>query len=107
MKPLVVDASAAAGWLLRQQGNPRSDAFLARNLASMKVAPDIFNWEIINLLRVHAERRAIDFDVTMTDLDTLGIETVEPRGRLKMRAGAVRPADPFITLRCSLSCAGG
>ncbi|MAC88153.1 MULTISPECIES: type II toxin-antitoxin system VapC family toxin [Maricaulis] len=85
MKPLVVDASAAAGWLLRQQGNPRSDAFLARNLASMKVAPDIFNWEIINLLRVHAERRAIDFDVTMTDLDTLGIETVEPRGRLKMR----------------------
>lgn len=85
MKPLVIDASAAAGWLLQQQSNPRSDAFLARHMPATKVAPDIFNWEIVNLLRVNAVRKAIDFDVSMSDLETLDIKTVEPRSRWKMR----------------------
>lgn len=85
MKPLVIDASAAAGWLLQQQSNPRSDAFLTRHLSATKIAPDIFNWEIVNLLRVNAVRKAIDFDVSMSDLESLDIKTVEPRSRWKMR----------------------
>lgn len=85
MKPLVIDASAAAGWLLQQQSNPRSDAFLTRHLSATKIAPDIFNWEIVNLLRVNAARKVIDFEISMTDLESLGIRTVEPRDRRKMR----------------------
>ncbi len=85
MKPLVIDASAAAGWLLNQQSNPRSDAFLKAHLSRSMVAPDIFNWEIVKLLRVNAVRKVIDFDETVSGLEALGIEALEPRDRQEMR----------------------
>ena len=51
---VVVDASAALGWLLPTQATAAGDAFLQSN-AEPRVAPAIFPWEVGNVLarRVH------------------------------------------------------
>lgn len=79
MMPLVVDASAAAAWLLRSQAGPRSDAFLERTGEFVLLAPDIFAWETGNLLRLFAARGALDLDEAFEVLDALSITVAEPR----------------------------
>lgn len=68
MRPLVVDASAVAAWLIRSQQTVRSDAFLLQLDAFDCLAPDIFRWEIVNVLLAQC-RRTATFDVASALLE--------------------------------------
>jgi predicted nucleic acid-binding protein len=77
--PLVVDASAALGWVLRTQAGPRSDAFAAELKRHRLIAPDVFAWEIGNVLRLWAVRGSINLDDTLEELHALRITVLPPR----------------------------
>ncbi|MEE2566684.1 PIN domain-containing protein [Hyphobacterium marinum] len=76
MSPVVVDASAAAAWLIRSQASSNADAFRSRSGMRL-IAPSIFAWEICNLLRLFASRGAFELDAGLASLDALGV-FVEP-----------------------------
>ena len=51
MSDFVVDASAALSWTLRSQSSLASEAFIrARASSDLFLAPDIFAWEVGNVL---------------------------------------------------------
>lgn len=79
MKPLVVDASAVAAWLVRSQQTVRSDAFLLRLDGFDCLAPDIFHWEIVNVLLAQS-RRSTRFDVpgALLELKEYGVRCDPP-----------------------------
>lgn len=77
--PLVVDASAALAWVLRTQAGPRSDAFSAELKRYRLIAPDVFAWEVGNVLRLWAVRGSIDLDDTLGELYDLRITVLPPR----------------------------
>ena len=62
MKTLVVDASAAASWLLASQSTAPARRLLAALDDYELIAPDVFQWEIGNLL-VRQSRRDAGFDL--------------------------------------------
>ena len=63
MKTLVVDASAAASWLLASQSTAPARRLLAALDDYELIAPDVFQWEIGNLL-VRQSRRDAGFDLS-------------------------------------------
>lgn len=63
MKTLVVDASAAASWLLASQSTAPARRLLAALDDYELIAPDVFHWEIGNLL-VRQSRRDVGFDLS-------------------------------------------
>ncbi|WP_417470697.1 type II toxin-antitoxin system VapC family toxin [Maricaulis sp.] len=77
--PLVVDASAALGWVLKTQGGPRSDEFLAELRRYRLIAPDVFAWETSNVLRLWAVRGSLNLDDTLQQLHDLRITVLPPR----------------------------
>tara|TARA_R110000868_G_scaffold57930_3_gene178677 strand:+ start:2644 stop:3078 length:435 start_codon:yes stop_codon:yes gene_type:complete len=79
LAPLVIDASAALGWVLKTQGGPRSDAFLVQLSGYRLIAPDVFAWETVNVLRLWAVRGSLDLDDTLQELHDLRITVVPPR----------------------------
>jgi len=68
----VVDASAAAAWLIRSQASAYADAFRSQSGIQL-IAPNIFAWEICNLLRLFASRGAFELDAGLASLDALGV----------------------------------
>lgn len=62
MKTLVVDASAAASWLLASQSTAPARRLLETLDDYDLIAPDVFQWEIGNLL-VRQSRRDAGFDL--------------------------------------------
>ena len=50
MKIVTIDASAAASWLLPSQRTLRADAFIADRVERRLIAPDVFAWEVGNLI---------------------------------------------------------
>lgn len=62
MKTLVIDASAAASWLLASQATRPALGLLDQLDAWRLVAPYIFDWEVGNLL-VRQARREAAFDL--------------------------------------------
>lgn len=79
IRPLVVDASAALGWVLQTQAGPRSDDFLARLPHFRLIAPDVFAWETANVLRLWAARGSLQLDDTLRELHELRITVLPPR----------------------------
>ncbi len=63
----MVDASAAASWLFASQRTEAAVEFLGRRDEYDFIAPDIFSWEIMNLISGQSRRGRIDF------VDTLGL----------------------------------
>jgi predicted nucleic acid-binding protein len=57
MSLTVIDASAAMSWLLPTQSTLAAEAFLRDSKAEDFVAPEIYAWEVANVL-VQLERRA-------------------------------------------------
>ena len=86
MTKLVIDASAAASWLLASQATPSAMDLLDRIESFELVAPHIFQWEIGNLL-VRQTRREPGFDLAgaFAVLDSLGITPAPPTGREGVR----------------------
>ncbi len=56
MSLTVIDASAAMSWLLPTQSTLAAEAFLLASETEEFVAPEIYAWEVANVL-VHLERR--------------------------------------------------
>ena len=55
---VVVDASAALGWLLPTQATAAGDAFLESNIEA-RVAPAVFPWEVGNVLARRVQKGLI------------------------------------------------
>jgi predicted nucleic acid-binding protein len=53
---LVIDASAAACWLFKDEATPATDDLLTRVQNSGGVVPALWNWEIANLLTAGIRR---------------------------------------------------
>tara|TARA_R110002124_G_scaffold90764_5_gene231227 strand:+ start:2335 stop:2769 length:435 start_codon:yes stop_codon:yes gene_type:complete len=77
--PLVVDASAALGWVLKTQGGPCSDKFLAQLRRYRLIAPDVFAWETGNVLRLWAVRGSLDLAAALRELHDLRVTILPPR----------------------------
>lgn len=87
MTKLVVDASAAASWLLASQATTPALDLLDRLGAFEPIAPHVFQWEIGNLL-VRQTRREPGFDLreAFAVLDTLNITLAPAVGKEKIRS---------------------
>lgn len=87
MTKLVVDASAAASWLLASQAAPSAIDLLDRIEAFQLIAPHVFQWEIGNLL-VRQTRRQPGFDLSgaFAVLDSFRIASAPPVGREGIQA---------------------
>ena len=87
MTKLVIDASAAASWLLASQATSSATDFLDRIESFELVAPHVFQWEIGNLL-VRQTRREPGFDLAgaFAVLDSLRIAHAPPVGREGVQA---------------------
>jgi len=82
MKTLVVDASAAASWLLASQATRAALELLDRLDAYRLVAPYVFDWEIGNLLVRQARREAaFNLPEAFGQLAAFEIDTAPPPGR--------------------------
>ncbi|GAA0622782.1 type II toxin-antitoxin system VapC family toxin [Brevundimonas kwangchunensis] len=79
MKTVTIDASAAASWLLSGQKTSAADAFLQDEEPRNLIAPDIFAWEIGNLLARMAKRNAAIAADYLHDLAALDIRVTAPR----------------------------
>ena len=85
-KTIVVDASAAASWLLASQSTQASEALLLVLDDYRLAAPDIFQWELGNLLVRQARRdEGFEADEAHERLDDFQIELAPPLGRRQLR----------------------
>ena len=86
MTKLVVDASAAASWLLASQATPSALDLLDRLPTFDPIAPVIFRWEIGNLLVRQARRdRGFDLQEAFALLDGFRVATAEAAVRDDVR----------------------
>lgn len=79
MKTVTIDASAAASWLLPMQRTSAADRFLEDDQPRRLIAPDIFAWEIGNLLARNARRNVEAAADYVQDLHALDIQVTAPR----------------------------
>jgi predicted nucleic acid-binding protein len=96
---LIVDASAAASWLLASQATRSATELLDRLSDFEPGAPYIFQWELGNLL-VRQTRRERGFDPREAYgvLDTFKIELAPPVGQDDIRALAAIAAGRGLSL---------
>ena len=85
-KTIVVDASAVASWLLASQSTRAAEALLLDLDKYDLAAPDIFQWEIGNLLIRQARRDGqFDLETAFERLDEFQIELARPLARRQAR----------------------
>ncbi len=96
---LIVDASAAASWLLASQTTPLALDLLDRLGAFEPIAPQVFQWEVGNLL-VRQARREPGFDLreAFAVLDSFDIALAPPAGRNEIRSLASVAATRGLSL---------
>ena len=78
MTALVVDASVAAVWLLEDEDHPIAEAAYQYVESSDAIVPQIWQFEIRNILITSARRRRIsidDVESLLTVVDELGMST--------------------------------
>lgn len=99
MTKLIVDASAAASWLLASQATPSALDMLDRLAAFEPIAPHVFRWEIGNLL-VRQSRREPGFDLreAFAVLDSFNIALEPPIGKEGIRSLAFVAAARGLSL---------
>lgn len=73
MRSLVVDASAAIAWLVDSQSSARSTDFAETLPTYRLIAPDVFAWEMANLLRRFAVAKVLDLEEGLAMLSALNI----------------------------------
>jgi len=79
MKPIVIDASAAAPWFIPEERTPVSDQLYADVMASQRAffAPALWLWETANVLLVAYRRRRMAAESFEQGLDLLGACPIE------------------------------
>ena len=82
MTALIVDASVAAVWLLEDEDHPIAEAAYQSVESGDAIVPEIWQFEIRNILITSARRRRIsidDVESLLTVVDELGMSTdLEP-----------------------------
>lgn len=78
-KIVTIDASAAISWLVPAQSTQRAEALLAGAQAMVLTAPDIFAWEVGNLIMSRGRRGQIDIPASLASLELMGIRIAPPR----------------------------
>ena len=96
MKPIVIDASAAAPWLIPEERSAVTDQIYADVLASPGQfrAPSLWLWETANILLVAFRRRRLsqdDFDAGLALLESCALE-LDPPPNLHYRSQIMRLA---------------
>jgi predicted nucleic acid-binding protein len=96
MKPIVIDASAAAPWFIPEERTPVTEQFYADVIASPGQfrAPSLWLWETSNILLTAFRRRRMaqdDFDSGLALLDACAIE-FDPAPNLHYRSQTMRLA---------------
>lgn len=96
---LIVDASAAASWLLASQATPLALDLLDRLGTFEPIAPQVFQWEVGNLL-VRQSRRDPGFDMreAFAVLDSFNIALAPPAGKDAIRSLASVAATRGLSL---------
>lgn len=99
MTKLIIDASAAAAWLLASQATRPALDLLDRLHSFEPMAPHVFQWEIGNLL-VRQTRREPGFDLleALTLLDACGIASAPPVSRDELRRLSLFSASRGLSL---------
>lgn len=99
MTKLIVDASAAASWLLASQSTPSAIDLLDRLGDFEAVAPHVFRWEIGNLL-VRQARREPGFELgdAFAVLGSFDIASAPPLGPDAIRTLALVAAGRGLSL---------
>ncbi len=98
-KTIIVDASAAASWLLASQSTRAAEFFLLDLDSYHLAAPDIFQWEVGNLLLRQARRDPqFDLNLAYQRLDEFQIEVARPLGRRQLRRLSGVAADRGLSL---------
>ena len=99
MTKLVVDASAAASWLLASQATKSALELLDRLGSYEPTAPQVFQWEVGNLL-VRQTRREPGFDLgeAFAILDSFNIALAPPAGKADIRTLASVAATRGLSL---------
>ncbi|MBA2674928.1 type II toxin-antitoxin system VapC family toxin [Ramlibacter sp.] len=79
MKPVVIDASAAAPWIIPEERTPVSDQLFADVMESSGVfhAPALWIWETANILLVSVRRRRLAAELLDAGLELLGACPIE------------------------------
>ena len=96
---LIVDASAAASWLLASQATPLALDLLDRLGTFEPIAPQVFQWEVGNLL-VRQTRREPGFELreAFAVLDSFNISLAPPAGKDEIRSLASVAATRGLSL---------
>ena len=96
---LIVDASAAASWLLASQATPSATGLLGRLPDFDLSAPHVFQWELGNLL-IRQTRRDPGFSLgeAFGVLDSFQIQLAAPVERAPLRALAAIAAARGLSL---------
>lgn len=78
MTPVVLDASAALAWLLPSQATPPAHRLLEQADEWEFIAPDVFVWEVANVLVVKARGHSIVVGEAFAQLDGMEIALDQP-----------------------------
>ena len=99
MTTLIVDASAAASWLLASQETRPALELLERLDAFDLMAPHIFQWETANLLVLQTRRDpSFDLQEALTLLDDFQISLAPPWQRNDLRLLSLFAASRGLSL---------
>lgn len=72
MSVLILDASVAAAWLFNDETEPRADAVLERLAEVGAIVPQLWHFEMRNVLLVAERRGRVSTEQTAAFLDALG-----------------------------------
>lgn len=78
MTPVVLDASAALAWLLPSQATATSHRLLEQADEYDFIAPDVFLWEVANVLVAKARGRSLVIGEAFDQLDGIEIALDHP-----------------------------
>jgi len=95
MRTIVLDASAALSWILPRQATSAAEALLDRSNALNFEAPDVFEWEIRNVLLRMERRGALpegDYDEALAIYGDLAVRLSPPVFEIERLAVLARRA---------------
>jgi predicted nucleic acid-binding protein len=93
VKVIVLDASAALAWILPKQATTAADALLNESNTVTFEAPDVFEWEVRNVLLTMDRRGALrggDYDDAVAIYDSLEVKLGPPVLELDQLAALAR-----------------
>ena len=95
MRTVVLDASAALAWILPTQATPAAAALLNQSATLIFEAPDIFAWEVRNVLLTLDQRGVLadgEYDEAQAIYDDLLVRLSPPVFEIKKLAVLARRA---------------